>query len=117
MNTVHKIVSALIVLLGLAHCGFTFLNYSGLSMDAFWFLGAGIAIVLAGFLNVALIRVRGRDTVIWLMTLLTNLAFLLLFGLATFMLRESQVFVGLALFFLAALRTFFLDTEASNIKD
>ena len=98
-------------MLGLAHCGFTFLNYSGLSMDAFWFLGTGIAIVLAGFLNVAMIRDRGHDTVIWLMTLLTNLSFLLLFALASFMLHEPQVFLGLTIFCIASFRTFRLGPE------
>ena len=82
-------------------------------MEAIWFLGSGIAIVLAGFLNVAFVRDRGRDTVIWLMTLIANLTFLVLFALATFMLREPQVFLGLALFGFVAVRTF-LANESSD---
>lgn len=98
MKTAHTIASILIVLLGCVHIGFTFSNYHGLSYDAVWFFGTGIAIVLASFVNIALLRDGGRDTVIWMMALVTNLFFLLGFSAASYMMRQPQVFVGALLF-------------------
>src|SRR5688572_19528780 len=103
MKILHNVVSGMIVLLGLIHCAFTLANYEEFTMDAFWFLGSGIAIVLAGFLNFAFIRDGGRDTVIRGMALLTNATFLALFALATVLLRQPQVLIGLALFGFATL--------------
>lgn len=106
MKTVHTITSVLIVLLGCVHIGFTFNNYYGLSYDAVWFLGTGVAIVLAGFMNIALYRDGGRDAVIWIMALITNLFFLLGFAGASYMMREPQVFVGALLFAITTIHTF-----------
>jgi len=106
MKTAHTIASILIVLLGCVHIGFTFFNYHCLSYEAIWFFGTGVAIVLAGFINIAILRDGGRDTVIWMMTLLTNLFFLLGFGAASYMMREPQVFVGALLFAITTIHTF-----------
>ena len=70
-------------------------------MDAMWFLGNGLAIILAGFLNVVVIREAGKDKVIRMLCLVANVSFALLFGVALFQLAQPQVFVGLALFGLA----------------
>jgi hypothetical protein len=67
-------------------------------MRAFWFFGSGLAIVFAGFLNVALIRDGGRDQVIKLLCLIANIACALLFVAALTLMRQPQVFVGVALF-------------------
>ena len=60
MKTVHTIASILIVALGLLHCGFTFNNYHGITFDAAWFLGTGFAIILAGLMNIAMLRDGGK---------------------------------------------------------
>jgi hypothetical protein len=49
-------------------------------MDAMWFLGTGVAIVLAGFLNLVVIREAGKDRLIRILCLITNVSFALLFG-------------------------------------
>lgn len=100
MRLFATIASIFIVALGLLHCTFTFVNYDGLSYDAIWFLGTGFAIVLAGFINIAELRVGGKDAIIWTMALITNVLFLLGFLAASYMMRQPQVFVG-ALLFLA----------------
>ncbi|MFN2502373.1 MAG: hypothetical protein ABR530_10225 [Pyrinomonadaceae bacterium] len=46
MKTLQLVASVLIVALGLVHCGFTFHSYEGLSYEAVWFLGIGVAIVM-----------------------------------------------------------------------
>jgi peptidoglycan/LPS O-acetylase OafA/YrhL len=94
----YKICSWLIVALGCAHLLFTLHDYDQFTMRAFWFFGSGLAIVFAGFLNVALIRDGGRDQVIKLLCLITNVACALLFAAALTLMRQPQVFVGVALF-------------------
>jgi asparagine N-glycosylation enzyme membrane subunit Stt3 len=106
VKTTHTVASILIVLLGCVHIGFTFFNYHGLSYEAIWFLGTGLAIVLAGFINIAVLRDGGRDTIIWTMALVTNLFFLLGFAAASYMMREPQVFVGTLLFAVTTILTF-----------
>lgn len=51
-------------------------------MDAMWFLGTGVAIILAGFLNLVVIREAGKDMLIRILCLITNVSFALLFGVA-----------------------------------
>lgn len=103
MRFIAPIASILIVALGLLHCAFTFYNYDGLSFEAVWFLGSGVAIVLAGFINIAMLRDGGRDTVIWTMALITNVLFFLGFLAASYMMRQPQVIVGAVLFLAATL--------------
>lgn len=98
MKTAHKICSGLIVALGCAHLAFTFHDYDELSMRAFFFFGSWLAIVFAGFLNVALIRDGGRDRVIKLLCIVADAACALLFVAAIPLMRQPQVYVGVALF-------------------
>ena len=116
MRTLHIVVTILIVLLGCVHIGFTFLNFYGISMDAAWFVGTGLAIVLAGFLNAAMLRDRGQDTLIWAMTLTTNIIFTLGFGFALFMLFQPQVFIGLVLFVCSTIYSLFIQAPSEATK-
>ena len=102
MRTAYKICAWLIVALGSAHIVFTFHNYDEFSLDAMWFAGSGLALVFAGFLNVAHLRGGGRDPVVRALTVLTGAACALLFVAALSLMRQPQVFVGVALFALAA---------------
>jgi asparagine N-glycosylation enzyme membrane subunit Stt3 len=111
MKSVHAVASILIVALGLLHCGFTFANYHGLSYEAIWFLGTGVAIILAGFINIAMLRDQGRDAVIWTMALVTNVFFLLGFIAASYMMRQPQVFVGAVLFLATTIYSFVVDPK------
>jgi peptidoglycan/LPS O-acetylase OafA/YrhL len=97
-NKAYTICSWLIVALGCVHLAFTFHDYDEVSMRAFYFFGSGLTIIFAGFLNVALIRDGGRDHVIKLLCLIANVACALLFAAALLMMRQPQVFVGVALF-------------------
>ncbi|MGB7070387.1 MAG: hypothetical protein WBD22_12915 [Pyrinomonadaceae bacterium] len=114
MKTAHTIASILIVLLGCVHIGFTFFNYHGLSYEAIWFFGTGVAIVLAGFVNIAMLRDGGRDTVIWTTALVTNLFFLIGFALTSYMMREPQVFIGALLFAITTIRAFRIHDGAKH---
>ncbi len=102
MRLAYKICSWLIVALGCAHLAFTFHDYDSFSLDAMWFAGSGLALVFAGFLNVAHLRAGGRDRVVRALAVLTDAACALLFVAALSLMRQPQVFVGVALFALAA---------------
>lgn len=113
LRATHKIVTGLIIALGTLHVAFTFHDYDSFSMRALWFVGTGVAIILAGFLNLVLLRDVGRDRVVRLLCCLTNLFFALLFAVAAlFMLSQPQVFFGSALFIVATLLSFSLNREA-----
>jgi hypothetical protein len=103
LKTAHKILSGIIIALGVLHVSVTFHDYDSFSVRALWFASAGVAIILAGFLNVILLRDVGKDKVVWILCLITNLIFAVMFVLALLVLPQPQVFVGAGLFIAATL--------------
>jgi hypothetical protein len=116
MATLHWIVTAVIIALGMLHVGFTRLNYARFDTEAMWFLGSGLAIILAGFLNIAIIRCAHTDKLVWALGLITNLGFAVLFGVGLMLLNQPQVLVGLALFAIATFCTL-LDRGKAKVED
>lgn len=106
LRTAHKIITGLIIALGSLHILFTFHDYDSFSLRALWFASAGVAIILAGFLNLILLRDVGKDRVVWVICLLTNLFFAVLFAVALSLLNQPQVFLGIALFVVAIVTSF-----------
>jgi asparagine N-glycosylation enzyme membrane subunit Stt3 len=106
LRTAHKILTGIIIGLGTLHILVTFHDYESFSVEALWFASAGVAIILAGFLNIILFRDLGKDIVVWTLCLITNLVFAVMFVLALMILPQLQVFVGAGLF--VALTTFSL---------
>jgi hypothetical protein len=75
-----EIVTGLIIAVRCLHIGFTPFSYDRFDMDAMWFVGTGVAIILAGFLNVAVVRaedrvVRAEDRVVRALCFMTNASF------------------------------------------
>ncbi len=103
LRTAHKIITGLMIALGLLHILFTFNDYDKFSLRALWFASAGVAIILAGFLNVVLLRDAGQDRVVRLLCILTNFIFVVMFGAALFLMQQPQVFFGAALFGVATI--------------
>ena len=104
LNTTHKILTGIIIALGLLHVSVTFHDYDSFNLDALWFASAGVAIILAGFLNIILLRdVGSRDRVVQSLCLVTNLIFAVMFVLALLILPQPQVLAGAGLFIAAAL--------------
>lgn len=101
LKTAHKILTGIIIALGVLHVLVTFHDYDGFSLRALWFASAGVAIVLAGFLNIVLLRNVSKDTVVWILCIITNLIFTVMFVLALLILPQPQVFVGAGLFIAA----------------
>jgi hypothetical protein len=102
LKTAYKTCSWLIVALGGAHTLFTLHDYDEFSLGAMWFFGSGLALVFAGFLNVANLRAAGRDPLVRTLTVLTNVLCALLFVAALSLMRQPQVVAGIALFAFAA---------------
>lgn len=117
LQIAHRICAWLIVALGLIHIGFTPFNYRGLTVGALWFIGSGIALILAGFLNLILLRDAGRDRFVRLLGQIANLSFAALFMLALWLLPEPQVFVGLALFVFATVAAFLAGRDSRRLAD
>jgi hypothetical protein len=51
MVLIHRVCAWALVLLGVAHMGFTALAFKSWSPGAAWFLGTGLGFVVLGFLN------------------------------------------------------------------
>jgi hypothetical protein len=103
LKTAHRILTGIIIALGILHVLVTFHDYDSFTVRALWFASAGVAIILAGFLNIILLRDVGKDRVVWLLCLITNLIFAVMFVLALLILPQPQVFVGAGLFIAATL--------------
>lgn len=104
--TAHKIITGLMIALGSLHVLFTFHDYDEFSLRALWFASAGVAIILAGFLNIALLRDAGKDKVVRLLAVLTNIIFAVMFSAALYLMQQPQVFFGVALFAVATVFAF-----------
>jgi len=103
LRTAHKILTGIIIALGVLHVLMTFHDYDSFSVRALWFASAGVAIILAGFLNTILLRDVSKDLVVWTLCIITNLIFAVMFVLALFVLPQPQVFVGAGLFIAATI--------------
>jgi Na+-driven multidrug efflux pump len=97
LKTLYKTTTGLLIALGVVHVLYTAREYDTFSLDALWFISAGIAIILAGLINVILLRGAGKDRVVRWIGFGTNLIVVLLFAAALLVLREPQVFIGLFL--------------------
>ncbi len=95
MRIFYKIVVGLIIALGSLHSILTFVFYKEFSPRALWFFGAGLALLMLGFLNVANFRQGKRDKIIRTLCVVSNLIFTALFVAASFIMPEPQVYVGI----------------------
>jgi hypothetical protein len=103
LRTIHKILTGLMIALGLVHIFFTLHDYNEFSLQALWFASAGVAIVLAGFLNIVLLRDVGKDKVVRLLAVVTNIIFPVMFSVASYLMQQPQVFIGIGLFVAATI--------------
>jgi len=113
LRAIHKVITGLMIALGSLHLIFTFHDYDEFSLSALWFASAGVAIILAGFLNIVLLRDAGKDKVIRLLCVFTNIIFAVMFSGALYLMQQPQVLVGIALFAVATVLTVLLPRTAS----
>lgn len=101
LRSAHIVAGAALVLLGVAHVGFTRVAYPAPSFGALWFAGTGLMTFIAGALNLLATRARSD------LATLRVAFFIDLLGTAytfevTRMLRQPQAWAALAAFALAA---------------
>jgi hypothetical protein len=100
VRTLNGICAVFILLLALAHT-FIAVYCRYLDEDGLWFLGSGIAILLAGLFNLLLYFSSTR--LIAGFVLAVNIIITLLFALALNIIPQGQVYLGLILFVTAAI--------------
>jgi MFS-type transporter involved in bile tolerance (Atg22 family) len=108
VRTLHSICTYLLVALGVVHTALTPVFYGRLSPGAMWFAGSGLAMIFVGFLNVALGRVVGRDTVVRALCYAANLLTLVFGFLIVVVDSEPQVIFGMLLIVTITLTAFLL---------
>ena len=112
MNLSYKIVSYLMIALGMIHQAFA-VGGGKFNLNVLWFVGSGFAIIFAGFLNVAFLRMTPKDPLVHALCIITNLTNTILFAVAYFtVLDEPQVIVGILLFALATVFSLALKNES-----
>ena len=95
-----KIVSCIIILLGIIHISFAF--PLKLNTDTLWFVGAGMSIIFSGLLNLVA-NDRGGSKFSKIVAVVANIFNCVMFCFALPVLNEPQVYVGIAIFLIAAI--------------
>lgn len=98
MHRLIKIVSYFIILLGIVHISFVFPLY--MNTDTLWFVGAGMAIIFSGQLNLVAIDRGGSKFTKWIAAI-TNAINCAMFCFALPILKEPQVYTGIIIFLIA----------------
>lgn len=100
MHNLIRIISAIIILLGIVHISFAFPLH--MNTETLWFTGAGMAIIFSGFLNLAAID-RGGSVFTKGLAFITNAINCALFAFAVPVLDQPQVYIGIVIFLIAML--------------
>lgn len=111
VHTIIKIVSYVIILLGMVHISFAFPLQ--MNTETLWFTGAGMSIIFSGLLNLVALD-RGGSKFTKLTALITNALNCTMFCLALPILNEPQVYVGISIFFITTV-AFFVDMVKPKI--
>ena len=91
------LLSGAAVALGLGHLAVTFLAFERMSLDALWFAGSGLAIILGGIINLFAL-LASHDSAGRALLGIANLAMTAFVALILFLAPEPQVIIGLILF-------------------
>lgn len=94
MHSLIRIVSYIIILLGVVHISFAFPLH--MNTDTLWFVGAGMAIIFAGLLNLVAID-RGVSKFTKAIAVVVNAFNCTMFWFALPIHNEPQVYVGIAI--------------------
>lgn len=95
----RRVLAVIIILFGMIHISFVF-PVIKLNDGILWFIGTGCMLVFSGFLNLAVVEYCAKSLIGYL-TLISNIICLGLFILSLWVMREPQVYMGIALFFVA----------------
>lgn len=113
VRAAHLLAGAALILLGLFNAGFRPRAYPLGSFGALWFTGTALMTLVAGVMNVVAARTRSDRLLLWATFLVDLLGGTYAFWV-TRMLRQSQAWVGLAAFALAALCALYHSLQATR---
>lgn len=94
MKRLHRITAYLLIALGLVHIGFA--NFGNFTERSLWFVGAGLAAIFGGFLNLVLTRAAG-DAMIRTLCHAANVLLVAFFVVGVVLTPQLQAFCALAL--------------------
>jgi len=107
VKRIHQIGTCLLIGLGVVHTSLTPAFNREFSVDAMYFASAGLAMVVIGFLNIAMSRnLDDRLTVI--LGYIANVLFTVFGALTAWVLREPQAYFGIVLLLTITVTSFLL---------
>jgi hypothetical protein len=95
-----RIISVVIILLGIVHI--TFALPIQHNTENLWFIGSGVAIIFAGLLNMLAIH-KGGSVFTHTVAVISNALMCTLFCFALLVLPEPQVYFGVFIFLVAVI--------------
>lgn len=111
MHNLIKIASCVIILLGMVHISFAFPLH--MNTGTLWFVGAGMAIIFAGLLNLVAINSSVSTFTKWI-AVITNAFNCTMFCFAIPILGEPQVYLGIFIFLLTTVGFIILPSGNTN---
>ena len=94
MKRIHQITAYLFIALGVVHIGFA--NFTNFTERSLWFVGAGLAAIFGGFLNLVFAR-AGGDPMIRTLCYVANFLLVAFFIVGAILTPQAQAFCGLTL--------------------
>jgi uncharacterized membrane protein len=107
VRRLHLICTYLLIGLGAVHTSLTAVFNKELSVDAMYFASAGLAMVVIGFLNIAMSRNRD-DRLSVTMCYIANVLFTVFGVLTAWAIQEPQAYFGVALLLTITATSFWL---------
>lgn len=114
LKTIHLISTCALVLLGVVHTSLTPVLVGRFSMGAIYFASAGLALMLLGFLNLALRNDAGGNRVLRILCHTGNVLLTLFAVFAVMVIPEPQAYFGLAMLVVQTLSAFAVTKELNH---
>lgn len=105
MTKFYRINAFLLTLLGLAHAALTPVFYKCFSIEALWFIGAGLFYFFGGLVNV--VNSRTYVNSLKVLCLAANVVLLAFSITATVLLKEPQAYAAIVISLLTLITSFF----------
>jgi uncharacterized membrane protein len=107
VGRLHQICTYLLIGLGVVHTSLTPVFNRELSVEAMYFASAGLAMVVIGFLNIAMSRNR-NDRLTVILCYIANCMFTIFGVLTAWALQEPQAYFGIVLLLTITATSFLL---------
>ncbi|MEE4196143.1 MAG: hypothetical protein V2I54_00735 [Bacteroidales bacterium] len=106
MEKSYRVASWLLVLLGAVHALLTPFFYQVVNADSLWFFGTGLAYIFMGLYNLASLKVKIKS--IFNVAILLNFIATLFTIAITYILREPQSYIAMAIVIFVFLNSVFI---------